>query len=68
MYDFSDLSDEELELIAEEGGPSLARLRTRADSAVKRGLPTADAWCDLLQATVDDICVRYGIKGGEADG
>lgn len=64
MYDFSDLDDEELELIALVGGQSLARLRTRADAALKRGdTDAAVRWSDIVQATVDNICIDLGIKG-----
>lgn len=64
MYDFSDLDAEELELIALEGGDQLAAYRTRADAALKRGdTDAAVRWSDLVQAMVDDICIRLGIKG-----
>lgn len=64
MYDFSDLDDEELELIALEGGRSLAALRTRADAAAKRGdTEAAELWSDRVQAYVDNICIELGIKG-----
>jgi hypothetical protein len=68
VYDFSDLDDEELELIALEGGERLARLRTRADAAQKAGrFDDYARWGSLVQAEVDAICVRFGIKGGELD-
>lgn len=64
MYDFSDLDQEELELIALEGGDQLAAYKARADAALQRGaFDEAHRWGDRVQAEVDEICIRLGIKG-----
>ena len=64
MYDFSDLSQEELEAIAAIGGKRLDALKARADAALARGDTwLGGLWADRLQAEVDAIAIDLGIKG-----